>query len=109
MKKIIKKHIKSLIIIIFLLIVCNLFSALHPYVMKQILDIDFSSNNIEKIIIQFIIIYTLVHTLLAIFKNLRNIVVNKTMAKILRDIRENLFSKVFGEEINLKIFKLIFI
>ena len=94
MKEIIKKHIKSFTIIAFLLIACNLLSTLHPYVMKQILDIDFSSNNIEKIILILITTYTATHVILAVVKNLRNIAVNKTMAKILRDIREKLFNKV---------------
>ena len=96
MKKIIKKHIKSLIIISVLLMACNLLSTLHPYVMKQILDIDFFSSNIEKIILALIVIYTATHVILAVAKNLRNIVVNKTMAKILRDIRESLFNKVLN-------------
>ncbi|MBQ6991688.1 MAG: ABC transporter ATP-binding protein [Clostridia bacterium] len=94
MGKIIKKHIKSLIVITIFLIVCNFLSSLHPYVMKQVLDIDFSKENIEKIILQFIIIYTLIHVLFAIFKNVKNILVNKAMARILKDIREKLFNKV---------------
>jgi len=96
MKKIIKKHIKSLIMITFLLLICNLLSTLHPYVMKQILDIDFNNNNIEKIVLVFIILYTSIHIILAICKNLRNIVVNKTMTKVLKEIRENLFDKVLN-------------
>lgn len=99
MKKIIKKHIKSLIIISILLMACNLLATLHPYVMKQILDIDFYSKNIEKIILMLIIIYTATHAILIIVKNLRNIVVNRTMAKILRDIREELFIKVLNFKI----------
>ena len=94
MKSIIKKHIKSLLLISILLIICNSLSTLHPYVLKQILDIDFKVYNIKNIILQFIILYITIHIVLAIFKNLRNIVVNKVMATILRDIREKLFNKV---------------
>lgn len=94
MKSIIKKYIKSLIIATILIVLCNVFSTLHPYVMKQILDVDFSDYNIKNIILKLIIIYTLVHIVLAILKNLKNIVVNKTMAQVLRDIREKLFRKV---------------
>ena len=94
MRSIIKKHIKSLIKISILLIVCNLLSTLHPYVMKQTLDVDFSNPNIQTILLQLIITYTTIHIILVIFKNLRNIAVNKEMANILRDIREKLFNKI---------------
>lgn len=94
MRSIIKKHIKSLVKISILLIICNLLSALHPYVMKQTLDVDFSNPNIQTILLRLIITYTTIHIILAIFKNLRNIVVNKAMANILRDIREKLFNKI---------------
>jgi len=94
MRSIIKKHIKSLIKISVLLIICNLLSTLHPYVMKQTLDVDFSNPNIQTILLRLIITYTTIHIILAIFKNLRNIVVNKAMANILRDIRERLFNKI---------------
>lgn len=94
MNKIMKKYIKSLLLISVVLIVCNFLSALHPYVMKQILDVDFSRADIEKTILKFIIIYASIHVILAIFKNVRNIIINKTMAKILKDIREKLFEKV---------------
>lgn len=94
MKKIIKKYIKSLIFIAILLIACNLLRTLHPFVMKQIVDIDFKAENIEQTIIKFIIIYAGIHVLLVICKNLRNIVTNKTMTSILKDIREKLFNKL---------------
>lgn len=96
MRKIIKKHIKSLILIAFLLVACNLLSTLHPYVMKEFVDIDFKSENIENTITTFIIIYAGIHLLLVISRNLKNVVINKTMTKILRDIREKVFSKVLN-------------
>lgn len=100
MRSIIKKHIKSLIKISILLIICNLLSALHPYVMKQTLDVDFKNPNIQKILIQLIVSYTTIHIILAVFKNLRNIVVNKAMANILKDIREKLFNKILKFKMN---------
>ncbi len=96
MKNILKKHIKSLILIAFLLIACNLLSTLHPYVMKEFVDIDFNSENIERIITNFIILYASIHLILVISKNLKNIVINKTMTKILKDIRQKVFSKVLN-------------
>lgn len=94
MKDIVKKYIKSLIIVSILLIICNLLSILHPYIMKQILDLDFSSNNIQNIILKFIIIYVSIHIVLAVLKNLNNIIINKTICKILRDLRQKVFNKV---------------
>lgn len=94
MKDIVKKYIKSLIIVSILLIICNLLSILHPYIMKQILDLDFSSNNIQNIILKFIIIYVSIHVVLAVLKNLNNIIINKTICKILRDLRQKVFNKV---------------
>lgn len=96
MKKILKKHIKSLLLIGFLLIACNLLSTLHPYVMKEFVDIDFNSENVEKIITNFILLYASIHIVLVISKNLKNVVINKTMTRILRDIREKVFSKVLN-------------
>lgn len=96
MKEIIKNHIKALIGISILLIICNLLNAVHPYVIKQILDIDFQSINVEKIILGLIIAYVTIHILFALFKNLRNIVVNKVMVIILKEIREKLFEKVLN-------------
>lgn len=96
MKKILKKHIKSLLLIGLLLIACNLLSTLHPYVMKEFVDIDFNSENVEKIITNFILLYASIHIVLVISKNLKNVVINKTMTKILRDIREKVFSKVLN-------------
>lgn len=96
MKKILKKHIKSLLLIGLLLIACNLLSTLHPYVMKEFVDIDFNSKNVEKIITNFILLYASIHIVLVISKNLKNVVINKTMTKILRDIREKVFSKVLN-------------
>lgn len=96
MKNTLKKHIKSLILIAFLLIACNLLSTLHPYVMKEFVDIDFNSENIERIITNFIILYASIHLILVISKNLKNVVINKTMTKILKDIRQKVFSKVLN-------------
>ena len=96
MKEIIKKHSKYIIFVSILLIICNLLSTLHPYVMKQILDIDFSSDNIKEIIMKFIIIYTVIHIILVLFKNLRNIIINKAICKMLKDIRIKVFNKVLN-------------
>lgn len=96
MKKIILKYIKSIIILSLLIIICNLLSTVHPYIVKQILDIDFSSENIENTILQFIIIYTIVHIVLVLFKNLNNIVSSKMVCEILKDIRSQVFNKVLN-------------
>ncbi len=94
MRDIIKKYIKSFIIFAILIFICNILSVLHPYIVKSVLDIDFEVSNISNILIILFAEYLIVHTILAIMKNARNIYCNKLMAKILRDIREKLFLKV---------------
>lgn len=96
MKEIVKKQVKSLLVISIMMVICNMLSTLHPFVVKKVIDIDFSSSDIQKTILQFIILYVSIHIILAIFKNLKNIVVNKTMARILRDIRQKLFEKLLS-------------
>lgn len=91
MKYILKKNIKGLFIVAFFLIICNVLSVLHPYIMKKILDIDFRSKDI---LINLFLTYAIVHIILLISKNIRNSISNKLMAKILKELRERLFSKV---------------
>lgn len=96
MKEIIKKYRKNLTIIGFLIIVCNLLHSIHPFIVKKTLDIDFNLDNIDKIIFGLITTYITIHIVFALFKNIRNIIVNKTMAAILKSIREELFNKVLN-------------
>lgn len=91
MKYILKKNIKGLFIVAFFLIICNVLSVLHPYIMKKILDINFKSKDI---LINLFLIYAIVHIILLISKNVRNSISNKLMAKILKELRERLFLKV---------------
>lgn len=94
MKEIIKKHIKSFLLAALLVFICNLLSVSHPFIVKEAVDIDFNSENIKQILIQLFSAYLVIHIVLAIMKNVRNICVNKLMASILSDIREKLFCKV---------------
>lgn len=94
MKDILKKNIKMLIVIAFFLIVCNILSVLHPFVMKGILDVDIKSDDIKIILSNLFLIYTTIHIFLFISKVIRNSIVNKTMAKILKELREKLFYKI---------------
>ncbi len=96
MKQIIKKHIKSFIIAGFLIFIANILNVLHPYVIKQVVDIDFSVININEVLVKLFLTYLVIHILFAIMKNVRNIFVNKLMAKVLKDIREKLFCKVLN-------------
>lgn len=96
MKNMMKKYTKSFCVITFLILGCSLWNTLHPYIVKRVLDLDFSS---EKIITQIMIlslIYMAVHVLRALFMNIRNIKINKTVANILQDIREMLFTKILS-------------
>lgn len=94
MKSILKKNSKILFLVAFFLIVTNILSVIHPFVLKQILDIDFNDNNIVIILRNLAIAYIVVHVLLIISKDLRNTVINKAMSKILKDLREKLFCHV---------------
>lgn len=96
MKKIIKKYIKEIIIIIILLLICDFLWALPPYIVKQIIDIDFTREDIINIIIFFIAIYAVVHFGRVILKYIRDVIINKTICKILKDIREMLFNKILN-------------
>lgn len=96
MKKIIIKHIKSLIFVSLLLIICNLLSTVHPYILKQTLELDFSSNNIQNEILKYILMYLSVHTLLVLFKNYNNIVINKAICTMLKELRQKVFEKVLN-------------
>lgn len=96
MKKIIKKYTKSIIIIGILLLICDFLSALPPYIVKQVVDIDFTRTDIAHTIIFFIIIYTSIHLGRLTFKYIRDILINKTICKILKDIRKMLFDKILN-------------
>lgn len=94
MKSILKKNIKILILVAFFLILTNILSVTHPFVLKQILDIDFNDSNIGSLLRNIVITYIAVHIFLIISKDLRNTVINKAMSKILKDLREKLFCHV---------------
>ena len=94
MRKIWRKYRKSILLVSGLLILCNLLSILPPYVLKQVLDIDFSSDGINSILVKFIVIYTLLHIVLIFFKNIREIAINKVICKIIKEIRKTIFDKV---------------
>ena len=94
MKSILKKNSKILFFVAFFLIVTNILSVTHPFILKQILDIDLNDNQIATILRNLAIAYMAVHILLIIAKDLRNTVINKAMSKILKDLREKLFLHV---------------
>lgn len=96
MKKIIKKYIKSIIIIGILLLICDFLSALPPYIVKQVVDINFARADIMKTIILFICLYTSIHLGRLIFKYIRDVLINTTICKILKDIRKMLFNKILN-------------
>ncbi len=100
MKKIIKKYIKSIILILLLIIICDFLSALHPYIVKQVVDIDFSKEDIINTITFFIGIYISIHIVRVIFKYIRDVLINNIICKILRDIRKMLFNKILNFKMN---------
>ena len=96
MKKIIKKYVKSIIIVGMLLLTCDLLSAIPPYIVKQVVDIDFTREDIIQTILFYIFIYTSIHLGRLIFKYVRDVAINKTICKILKDIRKTLFDKILN-------------
>lgn len=96
MKKIIKKYIKAIIFVFLLIIICDFLSALPPYVVKRVVDIDFTQENIKRTILLFICIYVGIHLARVIFKYIRDIWINTVICKILKDIRETLFNKILN-------------
>lgn len=94
MKDILKKHNKKFILIGIIVILCSVLNVLHPYLLKVILDLDFSNEKIMQEILKLVLMYAAIHILFAAFKNIRNIIVNKTVARLLKELRSKLFSKV---------------
>lgn len=96
MKKIINKYIKSILVIILLLLLCDFLSALAPYIVKQVIDIDFNREDITRVLVSFIGIYISIHVGRVVFKYIRDVLINKTICKILKDIRKKLFDKILN-------------
>ena len=94
MGQVIKKHFKSFCIVAFLILICNLLNVLHPFVIKQIVDLNFNQKNIVNILLLYFAGYVLIHLFLVILRNVTNMKQNKTMAFLLRDIRDSVFRKV---------------
>ncbi len=96
MKKIMKPYVKSSIITGMLLLICDFLSALPPYVVKQVVDIDFTRQDIKQTILFFIGLYTSLHLARVIFKYLRDVSINKIICNILKDIRKTVFDKILN-------------
>lgn len=96
MRKIIKQYTKSILIIMILLLLCDFLWALPPYIVKQVVDIDWTQNGMESTIMFFICIYISIHFSRVIFKYIRDRLINTTICKILRDIRKTLFDKILN-------------
>lgn len=96
MKRIIKKYIKSILVVGGLLLLCDFLSAIPPYIVKQVVDIDFSRKDISSTITFFIFIYVAIQLGGLLLKYIRDVLINTTVCKILRDIRKMLFNKILN-------------
>jgi len=94
MKKILKEYAKAIIVVAILVIVCDFLVALPPYIVKQVVDIDFTRKDISQVIVFFIFIYTSIHLARLIVKYIRDFMINEVICKILKDIRKTLFDKI---------------
>ena len=77
MKYILKKNANMLVLVAIALIICNILSATHPLIMKNILDVDITS---KETLMKLFLTYFAVHIILLFAKNARNSVINKAMA-----------------------------
>ena len=91
MRYILKKNTKILILVGISIIIVNILSASHPLVMKGILDIDITAKDA---LMRLFLTYFIIHIILVLAKNARNSIINKTMSKILKDLREKLFCHI---------------
>ena len=96
MKKIIQKYKVQIILVSLLLILCDFLSAVPPYIVKQVVDIDFKQQEIAQTIAFFISIYIAIHIGTLVFKYVRDVWINQIVCKILRDIRTTLFHKILN-------------
>ena len=94
MKQVLLNHKKQFVLIGITVILCSILNVLHPYVIKNIINLDFGMEKILNEILKLVLIYSLIHIAFAICKNIRNIIVNKTVASILKEIRTKLFNIV---------------
>lgn len=94
MKDILKKNTKILAIVAFFLVLCNVLNVIHPFIVKQILDIDLKAENMTNTLLTLFFIYITIHLFFLVSKDARNHIMNKTLAKILKELREKLFYHV---------------
>ena len=73
MKYILKKNANMLVLVAIALIICNILSAIHPLIMKNILDVDITS---KEILMKLFLTYFAVHIILLFAKNARNSVIS---------------------------------
>lgn len=100
MGKIIKNYRKPIIVVGILLLTCDFLSTLPPYIVKQVIDVDFSNESAINKTIYLALVYVFIHLIRLIFKYIRDICINETICKILRDIRKTLFSKILNFRMN---------
>lgn len=100
MGKIIKNYRKPIIVVGILLLTCDFLSTLPPYIVKQVIDVGFSNESTINKTICLALIYVFIHLIRLIFKYIRDICINETICKILRDIRKTLFSKILNFRMN---------
>lgn len=96
MNKIIRKYIKQIIIIFLFLLIFDFLLTLPPFIIKQVVDIDFNREDIDRVIVILICLYILVHFIRLVFKYIQDRFINKTICNFLKDVREVLFNKILS-------------
>lgn len=96
MIRVAKKYALSILGASILLLVCNFLTAFPPYIVKQVIDIDFTSDDVVSTIVFFICLYTAIHFSCVVLKYIREVWINTIVCRILRDLRKVLFDKILN-------------
>lgn len=96
MMRVAKKYIWSILGASILLLFCNFLTAFPSYIVKQVIDIDFSGDGVVNTIVFFICLYIAIQFACVIFKYMREVWINTIVCRILRDLRKVLFDKILN-------------
>lgn len=95
MIKIVSKNKKTIILIVVLLVLINIFNVIAPYILKLIID-EFSQNIEINRVIVLVSIYLLVRIGIILIKAVKNKKTNFLSNKMLSELRDTMLNKVLG-------------
>lgn len=95
MIKTVSKNKKTIILIVVLLVLINIFNVIAPYILKLIID-EFSQNIEINRVIVLVSIYLLVRIGIILIKAVKNKKTNFLSNKMLSELRDTMLNKVLG-------------